>query len=654
MNASFRILRFAILALGLDALVLAAPVDDIRAAREAFRQGNLHKLSELIERTDGGTLEPYPRYWLLSSQIDTMPTERIEEFLERYQGSYLADRLRGDWLRQLGRVGDWDRFEAEWPKLVGWEAGSDLHCYRLQLSQVRNERARFAEARALWFSPKPLPEPCGPVFEALFQQGLLTQDDAWGRVRLALQAGSADFALQLLPRLQRPDGLTARSVREVAAQPDRALARNDLSSRGGRELALYAISQAGRRNVESGRQLLERLAPRLPEADRRYAWSRVAWLAARKQHPEALLWYRRGLDEGLGVEEREWRIRAALRVGDWREVAQQIMALPADRRSDPAWRYWLGRTHKHAGETLEANRLFAELAGEHHFYGLLAREELGTYADASVGRYRPSSEEIQTTRQLPGVARALALYQIGWRLEAVREWNWAMRNLNDRQLLAAADLARQSEWYDRAIYAAERTRDIHDFGLRFLAPYREVTQHYARSLDLDEAWVYGLIRQESRFISVARSGVGAQGLMQLMPATAEWVAKRIGLRSFQAETVNEIGTNVQLGTYYLRHVFDTLSSQPVLATAAYNAGPGRARAWQGGRAIEGAVYVETIPFSETRDYVKKVMSNAIYYAQAFGRGSTSLKARLGVVPARGNAAVEVVIDNPSAAPSLEP
>lgn len=653
MNASFRRLRFVFAAFCLQALAWAAPIDDIRAARDAARQGNLNKLADLIARTDGGTLEPYPRYWLLSAQIDSMPPERILEFLDRYQGSYLGDRLRGDWLRQLGKTGDWERFEAEWPKLVSWEAASDLHCYRLQLAVARGERARFAEARGLWFNAKPLPEPCGPVFDALFEQGLLNQDDVWSRIRLALQNGSAEFAIQLLPRLSRADGLNVRSVREMASRADRALPRTDLASRGGRELALYAITQAGRRNVEAGRQLLERLAPRLPEADRRYAWSRIAWLAARKQHPESLAWFRRGLDEQLGVEEREWRIRSALRAGDWKEVAAQIGALPAERRADAAWRYWLARAQKRAGDTVDANRVFAELSNEHHFYGLLAREELGTVIDATVGRYKPSNEELAATRQTPGVARALALYQLGWRLDAVREWNWSMRNLGDRQLLAAAEVARQSEWYDRAIYSADRTREIHDFSLRFVAPYRDVTQYYAKSLDLDEAWVYGLIRQESRFITVARSGVGAQGLMQLMPATAQWVAKRAGMQGFQPDAVNEIGTNVQLGTYYLRHVLDSLSSQPVLATAAYNAGPGRARAWQGGRAVEGAVYVESIPFSETRDYVKKVMSNAIYYAQAFGRGSTSIKARLGVVPARGGAADEGVIENPSPAPSLE-
>ena len=175
---------------------------------------------------------------------------------------------------------------------------------------------------------------------------------------------------------------------------------------------------------------------------------------------------------------------------------------------------------------------------------------------------------------------------------------------------------------------------MHDFSLRYLAPYREVLKTRARQMNLDEAWVYGLIRQESRFIVDARSSAGASGLMQLMPATAKWVAKKMGLKGYRSADVTEVDTNVSLGTYYLKHVLDTLDGQPVLASAAYNAGPGRARAWRPDSAIEGAIYAETIPFNETRDYVKKVMSNASYYAHNFSQQMQSLKQRLGTIGPR--------------------
>ena len=288
--------------------------------------------------------------------------------------------------------------------------------------------------------------------------------------------------------------------------------------------------------------------------------------------------------------------------------------------------------------------LLKPLASEYNFYGQLALEELGDsistpeVVQADAGR----SEGDGAKARRP--ARARALFDLGLRVEGTREWIWTVRDFDDRQLLAAAEVARRHELYDRAINTADRTENVHDFTLRYLAPYREVLTPRARQLALDEAWVYGLIRQESRFIVDARSRVGASGLMQLMPATAKWVAKKMGLK--HVGDVTEVDTNVSLGTYYLRHVLDTLDGQPVLASAAYNAGPGRARAWRPDAAVEGAIYAETIPFNETRDYVKKVMSNASYYAHVFSQQAQSLKQRLGVIGPRQRALEPGLGDTP--------
>jgi len=228
----------------------------------------------------------------------------------------------------------------------------------------------------------------------------------------------------------------------------------------------------------------------------------------------------------------------------------------------------------------------------------------------------------------------MALYELGLRQDANQEWNWSIREFSDSQLLASAELARRMKWYDRAINTAERTRNLHDFELRFLAPYRELAQKAARDNDIDEAWVFGLMRQESRFINVARSSVGASGLMQIMPATARWIAQRLGIKGFRPQEMQDPARNIQFGAYYLKHVQTTLDDSPVLATAAYNAGPSRAQRWRDSRPMEAAVYIESIPFTETRDYVKKVMSNAMYYAARFGQPSVLLKDRLGTVPPR--------------------
>ena len=234
----------------------------------------------------------------------------------------------------------------------------------------------------------------------------------------------------------------------------------------------------------------------------------------------------------------------------------------------------------------------------------------------------------------PSLQRALTLLRLNQRIEGVREWSWGLRGMNDRELLAAAQMARRADVYDRAIAAADRTREEHDYSLRYLAPFSEQVRPAARSQALDDAWVYGLMRQESRFVTSAKSSAGASGLMQLMPATARWVAKKIGLKNYQHGQVNDVDTNLLLGTSYLRLVLESLDNHPVLASAAYNAGPGRARKWRADGAMEGAIYAETIPFSETRDYVKKVISNAVYYAALFDGRSQSIKSRLGTIGPR--------------------
>ncbi|MCA1978362.1 MAG: transglycosylase SLT domain-containing protein, partial [Thiobacillus sp.] len=301
------------------------------------------------------------------------------------------------------------------------------------------------------------------------------------------------------------------------------------------------------------------------------------------------------------------------------------------------------------GQRAAATPLFLALSREPHYYGQLALEELGPVLAAPSVNIKPGGDALAAVATDPGIVRALAFHALGLRNEANQEWVWTTRNFSDTQLLAAAELARRAEWYDRAINTAERTRDLHDFELRFLAPYRELAQQAARDNGIDEAWVFGLMRQESRFVNVARSSVGASGLMQIMPDTARWIAGKLGIRSFRHADIVDPATNIRFGAYYLKHVQTTLDGSPVLATAAYNAGPSRAQRWRDTKPMEAAVYIETIPFAETRDYVKKVMSNAMYYAARFGQPSVLLKDRLGLVPPRS----APVAEETDAAPPAE-
>jgi soluble lytic murein transglycosylase len=306
-------------------------------------------------------------------------------------------------------------------------------------------------------------------------------------------------------------------------------------------------------------------------------------------------------------------------------------------QNDPVWVYWYGRAERELGSPLEAEGYFERIAGEHHFYGCLAAEELGVSLRIPPRAPPPTEEEIAAVAAIPGLKRALALYRVDMRTEATREWLWTIRGMDDRRLLAAAELARRNEAWDRAIGTADKTVLAHNFSVRYLAPYREVLAEKARLRDLDESWLLGLVRQESRFITGAKSSAGATGLMQVMRPTAKWVAQRMRLKNFSWTRLSDPEFNAALGTYYLKHVLNQFDGSPVLAAAAYNAGPTRARLWRGTAPIEGAIFAETIPFGETRDYVKKVMANTVYYAAVLGTEPTPLKTRLGVVLPRRSA-----------------
>ena len=273
----------------------------------------------------------------------------------------------------------------------------------------------------------------------------------------------------------------------------------------------------------------------------RSAWGRVGYEAARRLMPEALGWFARAEGAVLSNEQLAWKVRAALRRRDWTTVRNAIDAMSPAEQQEPAWRYWKARALKAQGRVTEAHALFAPLVAGYHFYGQLAAEELGTRSLPPAALYKPTREEAQSTGRNPGLQRALAFYRMNLRFEGNREWNWTIRNFDDRQLLAAAEFARRSELYDRAINTADRTKELHDFSMSYLAPYRDVMKNYVAQQQLDEAWVYGLIWQESRFVPNIKSSAGATGLMQLMPATARWMARKLGLRDWHSGQVVQIG-----------------------------------------------------------------------------------------------------------------
>ena len=399
----------------------------------------------------------------------------------------------------------------------------------------------------------------------------------------------------------------------------------------GRELAIVALTRLARSDPRSAAGFWNGgLREHFPLEDQQYAWAVLATSGAHHHLPEAVDWFKKAGEMPLSDEQFAWRTRIALRQENWPEVKTIERMSPA-QRNEPVWIYWLGRSLLALGAQEGGQALLGRISGEHHFYGRLAAEELGCPCRSRKKAATPAREELAEVAALTGMQRALALYRLGLRTEASAEWLWTVRRMNDRALLAAAELARVNGIWDRAIYTADRTVDEHDFTLRYPAPYGDVLSKQARARKLDEPLVFGLVRQESRFIADAKSSAGASGLMQLLPSTARRIAMIIGMKDFNKSRLGRPEVNAALGAYYLRHVLDGFGGNPALAAAAYNAGPGRARSWCDAKPLEGAIYIETIPFAETRQYVKKVMANTVYYAAVMGGDQRSLKSRLGTI-----------------------
>ncbi len=624
----------------------ASVESDFQAARDAYQKGQSARFLKLADRFPADhILTSYIDFWRLKLH-SAGPAEQ-QAFIRRYADSPLSNRMRFDLARQYGR-------EANWPEFLSIYAAigkpdRELNCIELRARLASDQRDSQAEVAgvALWRSSRDLPSSCEPLFAQLADRGVLTLADRLARLRLALDDGNLRLARELNARLPAEVRMASDALARVERAPEKLIIDVAKQASDGRvsggehnqgqsEAALYALTQIAKKSPQAAADIWQRHDANFSVLERRYGWAQIAMHAARLHDERALTWFQRA--GGVSTDlQAAWQTRAALRAGNWLEVYRSIDAMPEALQKEAVWRYWKARALKALNAVYPANVLFAKLSREIHYYGVLAEEELPTKLEARSADYKVTPDDLRMAEARIGLRRALLLRELGDAGNAFAEWEWALQGMDDRALLAAAELARRNNWYDRAIATAEKTKEVHGFDLRYIAPYRDLASNYAQENNLDEAWVYGLMRQESRFVDYARSVVGAQGLMQIMPATAKWISSQLGLGKNLHAAVSKPEINIQFGTYYLKHIYDSLGQSPVLATAGYNAGPGRARRWQANVPLEGAIYVENIPFSETREYVKKVLANAMFYRHLFGGDRQPLKERLGVIPAHPKA-----------------
>lgn len=607
------------------------PADaDFIALRAAALQGNNSEASLIAARLTDYPVPSYIEYYKLYARLSSATEGEIRSFLSRHEGTAIGDRLRNDWLLLIGRARDWRLFDEQYPQFT-LNDDTQLKCYALSSKIVKGENVVKA-AQELLIQPKAYGEGCVDLIGRLQRERQFSEAEVWQQIRLSVEVGVPATAR----RIAAFTSANEKQLTQAIDKPHIFVQQSAGGSRSARELFVIAIGRMARTDIGRAVSTLERAQTRLSGEELATAWSQIALRASLALSKEAAQYWRRSWGASLSQEGYQWRARSALREADWPMVAKAIETMPAGLQKDPAWIYWRGRALLAASAPDEAHKYFQLIAGQHNFYGILAMEELGLRVSPLPRPQPPRADELAEASNNPGLRHALRFYDMELRFEGNREWNWQLRKMTERQLLAAAEFARRSEVLDRMVTTADRTKVELDLTQRYPTPYDDIMQAATHPIGLDKAWVYGLIRQESRFIFSARSHVGASGLMQIMPATATYVARKIGMAGFSLSNLNDINTNITLGTQYLNMVLAHLGGSQTLATAAYNAGPGRPRQWRStlSKPVEGAIFAETIPFTETRVYVKNVMANTTWYAAMFENKPQSMKARLGMVTPR--------------------
>jgi soluble lytic murein transglycosylase len=639
----------AVLAAATTAVALYAPSvwaqsagdSTLLAMRDAFRRNDSAALERSVPTLRGHVLEPLAAYWTARAQMTTATPDRIRQTLNAHAGTYWEDRLRNDWLLQLGERGEWALFDEELPRFR-MQDDRQVQCYaawREAQTGQRPWRETAQTVHALWMQQRSADTGCAAAAKALFEAGHLSAAAVWQRVRWGVEMERMPVATQAVAIINRSWTPLIETVTRNPAQylDDKVTAVRPRT----KELVTLAIIDLADQNPDAAADALDDLRWRtqLTREERSWAWGAIGRSAAHKRQPNALAYFERGQREHMHPEHLLWQARAALRAANWPVLLDTIAALPSEQQRDPTWVYWQARALHERGQTAPANALWQGIASSRGFYEQLALEALGQRITTPATPAPLNTAERAEAQRNPGLQRALAAIALGLRSEGVREWNYTVAlhhpgGMTDRELLAAADLACQRQVWDRCINTSERTKSVIHAEQRFPMPFRDSVIARSREIGLDPAYVYGLIRQESRFILDARSHVGASGLMQVMPATARWTARKIGMSDFQPHQINERETNIRIGTAYLKLALDDFEGSMPMAAAAYNAGPNRPRAWRNGPVLPAEAWAENIPFEETRDYVKKVLANTVNYAALISGQPQSLRERLGSVGPR--------------------
>lgn len=590
--------------------------------------GNTAQLDQYQMAMQGSVLQYYPDYWKLNNDLSMQPASAIVAFAQRYPNSALAEKLAADYLEEKSRAGD---LRSAAPVVVYVNnPDTSEQCAMAQIQAASGDPLALVGNKQAWLATSTQPETCVALARMMLASPLISAEDRQQRLYAMLRSGQIGQAFAVANTMGAP--LSLSQLNQIATNPGGYLFNAPKATAQDHAYLIFALGRLADRDLSSTLTILDRVASGTPEQVQRYLYRTVAYIAGTTVmkngfNPAIPGLFDRSYGYPFSVEEAEIYARQAIRFGQWESLIRAINSMPPNMQQEARWQYWLARASQQRRDI--ASQRYAEVVyhklarSDDEYHGLLAQDRLGQSYQLP-GTATASDADVSRLAGDVNFQRAFALRVIGAPADyANREWNWAVRQAalkhDDGLLLAAAQRANGMAWYDRAIYAADRTIGRHNAALRYPVPYRSNVISGSQVGNIPPAWAYGIMRQESRFTVNARSGVGASGLMQVMPTTAQLIARKLG-EPYSANTYAQLNTNIRYGTYYLGMLQSQLGGNMVLATAGYNAGPNRARAWQPDlQMLSADQYAESIPLAETRDYVKNVMSNTVHYAAILGQ-----------------------------------
>lgn len=583
-------------------------------AKNALRRGDYRSFARNSAKLQDYPLYPYLIYWQLQQRLSQQMPLTIEAFLQRYPDTLMATRLRSSWLELLAR-------QRRWQEYLDFYVPSDdvaLRCnYHYAQHKTGNNRDAWQGAKAHWLVGYSQDEACDPLFAAWEKAGGITRELRWQRVGLMLESGNNELTRYVAAPLGHKDKQLLKLWRRAYYMP-KLLRSKKLQDDNplNRRVIVNSLQYRALRAPRGTTILWNELKPNYTfSAEQRHMITRAIAIGHTYANDPLALDLFNQLPKAMRDREVcDYALRVALRTGRWGDALAWLEVMPDGENRSTRANYWRARIYENMGFSETARHFFKAVSQEREYYGFLAADRLNLPYNLSNTPLQVDKEVMVRVANRPDMKRAIEFYLLGLTGSARREWRYAVSIMDRDEMLAAGKLADAFGWTDRALLTLAKADHFDDLNIRFPLRFTDAVQKEARQRSLDPAWIYAVVRQESAMMPFVQSHVGALGLMQVMPQTSKEIARDLRLAQPDRRQLLKPKTNIRFGSYYLYKVHRELDRNPVLATAAYNAGPHRIRKWYPKDGVMAAdIWAETIPFDETREYVRRVMAYSVFY-----------------------------------------